>query len=222
MSVGRRLRDAADRVLDETAFLVEHHPKLARWRARRFYDETARRVPFVGVDAAHGARYFVRPNDPYIGRGIIEHGAFAPGKIAALLRVLGERAITVNHVLDIGANIGTTTVEILRQLPDVTADAFEPDRDNFMLLRINVLANELEGRVRCHQVALTDVDAPLRFELSGSNFGDHRVRVADFDGAFGEAEWETIEVPGRRLDGLDVTVGAGTLVCMDVQGYECH
>lgn len=64
-----------------------------------------------------------------------------------MLSLLDASGITISHVLDIGANIGTTTIEILRQLPMVTADAFEPEPTNFQLLRMNLLTNDLHSRV---------------------------------------------------------------------------
>ncbi len=61
-------------------------------------------------------------------------------------------------MLDIGANIGTTTIEWMSRFPQATGYAFEPGRDNARMLRHNVAVNGLGDRVRVEEVALSDTE----------------------------------------------------------------
>ncbi|MEA2220456.1 MAG: hypothetical protein QOJ35_3082, partial [Solirubrobacteraceae bacterium] len=129
-------------------------------------------------------------------------------------------------VLDIGANIGTTTVPLLRRFGARRAIAIEPEPFNQRMLALNCLDNGVLDRVAIHAIALSDRDGEVTLALSESNFGDHRVlvdgeRVA---GDFDEQRRTTVRVPARRLDTLveqgDVDVGALGLVWIDAQGHE--
>jgi FkbM family methyltransferase len=198
---------------------------LSEWRTRWHLERAATRLEALAVEGSHGVRYYVRPGDECIGPAIIRDGAFEPEKVAAVLGMLDGRGIEVRQLLDIGANIGTTTLELLRQRPSVSAVAFEPDPTNFTLLELNVIANGLRNRVRAHQLALTDRTGPVQFELADSNFGDHRVHVSAeaLPNAFGENRRTVIEVPAARLDDVDgIDVGPDTLVYIDAQGFEGH
>ncbi len=62
------------------------------------------------------------------------HGAFDTAKIDNALRLLDERGVVITRALDIGANIGTTTLELLARRPDLRIDCFEPEPFNFRLL----------------------------------------------------------------------------------------
>jgi FkbM family methyltransferase len=220
-----RLRLVVDRALDGAGDLADRNPAFARWRSERFSEQVVRRMPGLAVDAAHGVRYFVRPQDSAIGAAIIRYGAFEPHKVTAVLTLLRAHGVEINHVVDVGANIGTTTIELLRQMPEVSATAFEPEPTNFLLLQMNLIANRLEQRVRAQQAAIGDATGELTLELADSNFGDHRVRVGRSigEGAFGETARRTIRVPGLRLDDVEkLSVDERTLVFVDVQGFEGH
>ena len=55
--------------------------------------------------------------------------------------------------------------------------AIEPEPDNFRLLKCNVVANDLEAKVRTVQRAISDVSGPAFLELSKTNSGDHQLRT---------------------------------------------
>jgi FkbM family methyltransferase len=220
-----KLREVADRGLDAIGQVAERWPGLAKWRSERFCEQAVRRIPEMAVEGAHGIRYFVRPQDSAIGAAIIRDGAFEPQQIATVLALLRDNGISITHLLDVGANIGTTTIEVLRQMPEVTGEAFEPDPTNFQLLQMNLIANGFARRVRTHQAAVGNVTGTITLELATSNFGDHRVRLPNLttENAFDEATRRTISVPGVRLDdAASQFVDSSTLVFIDVQGLEGH
>ena len=104
--------------------------------------------------------------------------------------------------LDIGANIGLTLVPIARN-PDVDCHAFEPAPDNLRYLFRNVSMNGSGGNVRIHAIALCDRDGDLTFEVAPKTGGDNRIRTGtESDDRLNESARPTIEVAGRRLDGL--------------------
>jgi FkbM family methyltransferase len=218
-----RLNDACDRINRARA----HRPGILRWQRERFLANAARFTPVIGADDHRGNRYYVRTDDPWIARALFLDGSYEAEKLDAALSVLDGFGISATRVLDIGANIGTTTIELLSRMPDVSAIAFEPEPVNFALLSQNVIANGLQDRVALHQVALSDRDGAVDLELAPDNPGDHRVRTRPAEpGRLGESSRATCLVSAWRLDALidagDVAVDSSTLVCIDVQGHEAH
>lgn len=121
--------------------------------------------------------------------------------------------------IDIGANIGLTTIPVA-QNPRVRCLAIEPEPTNFTNLAVNVPTNCPHGNVEQRQVAVFTRREKLRFEMSPYNLGDHRLRLRDEIGQWGEEKWSTIEVEAAPLDEI-VASGQGPLaVKIDVQGAE--
>lgn len=219
-------RLAGDAVLDAAHRTVDRHPVLRRWQRLRLFRRAGLYGPAIAYDTGRGVRYFVRPDDQVIGRAIIRDGGFDLHKIDAALELLRSHDFAIEQLLDIGANIGTTTVEILHRLPDAIAVALEPEPRNFDLLRHNILANDLTDRASAYRLAASDRPATLRFELSNDNPGDHRVTDRAIPGSYGEEEWKSISVSAARLDDLvgdgRIDVSRSTLLSLDVQGHEGH
>ena len=73
-----------------------------------------------------------------------------------------------------------------------------------------------------NQLALFDCKGKIKFELSPSNLGDHRIRIAETDGLVGEASRETIFVDADRLDDIvDINrLKRPIAVKIDTQGAE--
>lgn len=144
-------------------------------------------------------------------------GKYASGAVD-VLRAFFEAAGGGTY-LDIGANIGLTTVPVAEN-PRVSCVCFEPSPENFEHLCENVRVRCTHENVALHKLALLDRSEQVPFELSPTNPGDHRVRLASHVGLLGEDEWPTIDVPAARLDDV-VLPGEGPLaIKMDVQGAE--
>ena len=61
------------------------------------------------------------------------------------------------YFLDLGANIGTTGIYFLKKFtPNLKLLAFEPDAENFKLLRVNTILNDLEERATLINCGLGD------------------------------------------------------------------
>jgi FkbM family methyltransferase len=96
-----------------------------------------------------------------------------------------ETQLTLQHLksgdvyVDVGANIGYYTLVAAQRVGSQgKVIAYEPDADNFALLKTNVMLNSLHN-VQLFPIALYDKNADGKLFLSGDNFGDHRVYAAN-------------------------------------------
>lgn len=121
--------------------------------------------------------------------------------------------------LDIGANIGLTTIPIAAD-PNIKCIAFEPDPINFRFLENNVAANCIHGNVTLHNIALFNREEKLKMEISSSNFGDHRLRLGEAFALMKENERPTVWVSARSLDEIDLGLSSPIAVKIDTQGAE--
>lgn len=119
--------------------------------------------------------------------------------------------------LDIGANIGLTTIPVARN-PEVACVAFEPDPINFRNLTANVAANCPHGNVTLRPLAVYAHRCTLAFELSDRNLGDHRIRPDHTSGS-GQGRRET-RVEAAPLDELIGGIPGPLAVKCDTQGAE--
>ena len=101
--------------------------------------------------------------------------------------------------LDVGANIGLVSIP-LAERRGVRCLAFEPEPRNFEWLERNMASHGVASLFTTFNLALHSEETRLHFELSTSNFGDHRVRGAAPTEA--DAKRALIEVPAGRLDDL--------------------
>lgn len=132
---------------------------------------------------------------------------------------------TSGTFLDIGANIGLTTIPVARNR-HVLCHAFEPDPDNFDLLQENVRHN-VGNNVQLHNLALFSDAASLRLALSAENPGNHMIRhaiPAQTSPHRREQDRKTVTVRGDRLDGvLDIArIEMPLAIKIDAEGSEYH
>jgi FkbM family methyltransferase len=166
--------------------------------------------------------YVVNTSDTTIGLDtFVEREAYDSPKLRSVIALLPPTH-TKQTLVDIGANIGTISVNAVANGLFERAIAFEPEPNNFRLLKANVALNNLDGRFVLHNAALSDnSEGTLEFELSADNHGDHRVRVAGDAGHFSEEKREVISVKSDILDNhSDEFDRNSTLIWIDTQGYE--
>jgi FkbM family methyltransferase len=137
-------------------------------------------------------------------------GTYKPLEIELLEREIKKGDI----VLDIGAHIGSYTL-ITSKLVGENGRiySFEPDPNNFALLRKNVVINGCKN-VTLVQKAVSNKSGKIRLHLNEDNIGDHRIYNSQ-DGR------RSIEVESVQLDdyfgGQDVNI---SFIKMDIQGAE--
>jgi FkbM family methyltransferase len=125
--------------------------------------------------------------------------------------------------LDIGANIGLTTIPIARN-PRVVCFAFEPEPVNFAYLQENVRTNCPAGNVLLFKLALLDRAATLDLRISPTNKGDHRLLPGARFSTPSEEGWSVVQVEAKRLDdvAVDHQIVPPVAAKIVAQGSELH
>jgi FkbM family methyltransferase len=194
----------------------------------RFFQTAGSLAPIVGVESA-GATYMVSSADQGAGRALFvdqhREELVTLRTAMAVLSELDPSKVTNGRLfLDVGANIGTSTIPALLEHGFARALCCEPDPANFRLLRLNIVANELEARVQTLQLALSDTSGAVGLALSESNWGDHRVVATDEEREALGRRRQIIEVERTTLDQLldrqGITPAEVGLVWIDAQGHE--
>jgi FkbM family methyltransferase len=123
--------------------------------------------------------------------------------------------------LDIGANIGLTTIPVARN-PAISCLAFEPEPLNFGYLQKNV-RRHCGTNVRLFQLALSDRSGDLELRLSPTNKGDHRLTGGHEEG-LADGTWPVIRVETKRLDDFvsDQKIVPPVAAKIVAQGSELH
>ncbi len=132
-------------------------------------------------------------------------------------------------IVDVGANIGVTSLGMIHNGLVEKAIAIEPDPHNFSLLKHNVGQNGLRDSFICLPLAISDAKGTVILERCNTNYGMHRVKP----GSAGDISSEWSQGTGRPLirvksDSLDHVVGRLpqsfteeiALIWIDVEGFE--
>jgi FkbM family methyltransferase len=142
-----------------------------------YFDSSAQYTPYLATDAG-GALFLVKTEDKHIGRSLFSKRA--RGELAVLGRavaaiegLLGPSAVAQKAFVDVGANIGTTTIPALLSHGFDTAVAIEPEPENVRVLRLNVLLNDLEDRVTTLAVAASNEVGQSELVVDRSRGGKH-------------------------------------------------
>lgn len=186
----------------------------------------------ITVDTRHGRLSF-STRDRAIGRELFVKGEFEYDKLQKVIALAVDAGrISVRnqgYVLDVGANIGTVCITLVREGIFSAGLAFEPEPRNYRLLVKNVCRNGLSRAILAFDCALSSTPGHVEMELSPRNFGDYRIRLpgeARHAALFGEPGWSTIRVRGHRLDDFLKTLPLKAeeikLLWLDVQGHETH
>jgi FkbM family methyltransferase len=153
-------------------------------------------------------------SDSFIFQKLMIEGSYSQRMIDLLTDALRQGGTYI----DIGANIGLTTLPIAR-LSDVSCIAIEPDATNFRLLEFNCRDH---GNITMHNLAVCDKNGSIEFERSEENYGDHRLRVSTDGCQLGEESRTVVSVRCARLD--DIVPNAGLkrpiVIKVDTQGAE--
>jgi FkbM family methyltransferase len=155
--------------------------------------------------------FVIDTQDRVIGRQLFLHGEFDFHKLqTALLLLKREGCPPPDHLIDVGANIGSIVIPALKRGLMQTASAIEPHPGNLRLLRANLALNEILDSVSIFDVAAgAQSHSTLLLQESSTNSGNHSI------GRSG------ISVRSMRLDDLEIPFESA-LLWMDIEGYEGH
>jgi FkbM family methyltransferase len=145
-----------------------------------------------------------------------EEGAFEGEKTDTMIRELRDTIDPV--VMDVGANIGLVSLDMLAAVPGARIFAFEPGPHQCQLFRTTIRENGLEQRIELSEVALGDREGSATFAV-------HATEHASGDGFFDTGRagaTRTIEVGVRTVDGWWIDAGrpAVRLLKIDTEGAE--
>lgn len=199
---------------------------------RRLVWKVLRKLPEFEVPVRTRRGVFgVSNRDAGVGRILFIHREYEWSVIDKALRIAvaaGKLAPrSPGLVLDIGANVGTVCIPLVRDGRFAGALAVEPEAGNHRHLVRNLQRNGLAHVVRAFNCALSSTTGSATLELS-RNSGDHRVRMQDTSVAqhYNEDRRPLASVPVYRLDDLldsaAVAASGVALIWMDVQGHESH
>jgi FkbM family methyltransferase len=183
----------------------------------------------IASEEHDGARFIVRTSDAIAGQQLYVYGGSDDrqvlGRAFSVLGHGGERPSPgKGTLLEIGANIGTTTVAALRGGYVDRVVAVEAHPDTARLLQQNLIANSVADRVVVVNAAVTDAVGEVELVLSEVDSGDHRVRPSNGAGMSELASRSGLTVPGTTVDALiedgTVKLDETQLVWIDAQGHE--
>lgn len=168
-----------------------------------------------------GEHYVVIPSDVGVSKHVYIDGHFGWANVEKAIALLGDN-FKLETFIDIGANIGTICIPVVRRGLAKRAIAFEPEPKNFRVLVANIYLNDLADKITFHNLALgAESNKELTFELSPDNGGDHRVKVREDDGLYDESSRKQIKVKSEKLDDIIANINEkNSLIWMDTQGYE--
>ena len=121
--------------------------------------------------------------------------------------------------IDVGANIGATSIPLAKHFKGVRFFLFEPHPLVFQDLENNISFNKLTN-IECHNIAVTnqgDTFLPFYAQKNANNFG-----LSSFTHNHNITDYEVIEVPCTSLDSVlnsDVNV---RVIKIDTQGHELN
>lgn len=190
----------------------------AKWR-ERFAVAASQFTPYVAVER-NGALFFVGTESTY-GRRLFASRRWKDDRqLDRTLRALrlADLELARRTFVDIGAHVGTSTIQALRRYGFTSALAFEPEPENFRILRANLAANGLDAFVRVFNVALSNRVGSGELGIRDRGSATHRLLRG------GEPVPRTLRVPVTTFDSLAadgaVDPDEAGLLWIDVEGSE--
>ena len=160
---------------------------------------------FKVMECRHGIHVWPKA-DKVIGAALQSYGEFAEGENRLMARYLKQGDV----VLDVGANIGTTSLSLARAVgPEGAVWAFEPQPIVARCLATTMVLNGIDN-VRLFTAALGATQATVRMDFAAIGEAANHGVVAISD--------QGDPVIQMRLDDLDLR--RCHLIKIDVEGYE--
>ena len=123
--------------------------------------------------------------------------------------------------VDVGANVGTTTLYALRTGDFGRAVCMEPSPENLDILRFNIDSNNLSDIASIIPAACSDTDGSADLWLTSGNQGDHRLARQE---SAPDTHEQVMQVETMTLDtalaSVKVEPADVSMVWIDTQGHE--
>jgi FkbM family methyltransferase len=166
-----------------------------------FYAQAAQLTPYVAASIGDEL-FFVATADKGVERGLFVRRSRSDvtvlGRVFDRLDEYGLHLPADAVFIEVGGNIGTTTVMAIRRYGFTSAVVLEPSPASFRTLRINLVANEVEKSVLALPVAASDREGKVPFDTRTRNSGAHRIG----NRRPGKTDHRNLFVEAVTLDGL--------------------
>ncbi len=179
-------------------------------------------IRYLGLQTADGIT-LLRTGETVVTPYALAENGFQAQDVRRALEIAAQAGCRMGGIfLDVGANIGTSTLYALRTGRVSRAYCFEPEPSNLRLLQMNVLLNDLGAQVTVLPQAVTDKPTRISMRISAENPGDHRV----VSSAISEANngCDLMQVEATSLDAFlqhsQLTPGDVSFLWIDTQGHE--
>jgi FkbM family methyltransferase len=195
-----------------------------------FFDSAEELTPFLGAWAGSGV-YLVRTRDKHIGRSLFAKRG--RGEMHVLTRAVtavdalyGSGVVAGKTFIDIGANIGTTTVPAVLDHGFAFAVAVEPEEENFVTLRLNAVLNGVDDRIATIRKAASNQTGTSDLVVNPERGGKHWIATDDARRGLARKKEEivtveTVTIDQLAEDGVFDPERTGML-WIDAQGHEGH
>lgn len=151
------------------------------------------------------------PEDDVVRKNVHIHGNWEPWLLDFVDKHLAVKG-RLNTIVDVGANVGLSSIYIAKRMPDARVVALEPSEKNFATLNRNIqMANV--SNIKSLQLAVSDKNGQLQFIGHGAHA---HIQEANSDSV------EVREVASVSLDVLLPLEGVNEveLLKVDVEGFE--
>ncbi len=191
---------------------------------RSYAYRVASRVTSGIVSDAGDIRYIIDPRDRVLGLATFLNGHYEAdvmGKAIAILEESYGPIIRDKYFIDVGANIGTTTLPALITYNARRVVAIEPDPHNLRYLKCNGVLNDVGDRIDFVHAAVSRDSGVATLALSATNLGDHRLTngVNDNGRHCVQVQCQPLD---EILEDLEVRFDDVGLLWIDTQGHEGH
>lgn len=130
-------------------------------------------------------------------------------------RGLPPASATIKTIVDVGAQVGMTSLWLHTLYPEAQIYSLEPMPENASQLEKNIANNQWSSHIHAHRLALSDKKGEIVMTRNPENKGGHSMFAQEFHG-------EEVRVPCMSLE--DFFVQQGIQACdfmkMDVEGAE--
>ena len=199
--------------------ICEDDPRFVQQNGRKLISLLSKPLNINGIRTTGEYGEIVSsPDDRIVFAGYSEQGRWAEYSNALFGRFFDESG--GGTYLDIGANIGLTTIPIAKR-QTVQCLAFEPDETNFHNLCFNITQNCPGSNVKLHKVAIFERMTELSFSIAQGNLGDHRIHIGKGgDDQLSEHRRKVTKVRAVPLDDFHKDVRGPLAIKIDTQGAE--
>ena len=167
----------------------------------------------------------VESEDEELGRIVFIRGEYERKYMSKAMEYLTERGFSAEGkiFIDVGANIGSSTLDALLHFGFSGAVCFEPDSRAFRLLRMNMILNDVDSVVTTFLKALSDSEGPALLNRSEGTYADSRLLKSPMTSSLHESE-DPRAVDCVTLDSLidrgEIELERLGLLWVDTQGHE--